>query len=60
MCTDLKVDWGVDERRLGHVISVPAELYARGCVSDVDEGLVVNHLTLILTLTLTHVSMLLV
>ncbi|XP_058230846.1 acetyl-CoA carboxylase 1 isoform X6 [Hemibagrus wyckioides] len=35
----LKVVWGEEEQRLGHVISVPQELYTKGCVRDVDEGL---------------------
>ncbi|XP_053509729.1 acetyl-CoA carboxylase 2 isoform X6 [Ictalurus furcatus] len=35
----LKVAWGEEGQRLGHVISVPPELYAKGCVRDVDEGL---------------------
>ncbi|KAK3538673.1 hypothetical protein QTP86_012135 [Hemibagrus guttatus] len=35
----LKVVWGEEEQRLGHVISVPPELYTEGCVRDVDEGL---------------------
>ncbi|XP_047674506.1 acetyl-CoA carboxylase 2 isoform X2 [Tachysurus fulvidraco] len=35
----LKVLWGDEEQKLGHVISVPPELYAKGCVRDVDEGL---------------------
>ncbi|XP_062873532.1 acetyl-CoA carboxylase 2 isoform X2 [Trichomycterus rosablanca] len=37
--SELKVKWGEEEQRLGHVISVPPELYAQGCVRDVDEGL---------------------
>ncbi|KAF7687781.1 acetyl-CoA carboxylase-like isoform X1 [Silurus meridionalis] len=35
----LKVVWEEEEQRLGHVISVPLELYTKGCVRDVDEGL---------------------
>ncbi|KAF5881624.1 acetyl-CoA carboxylase 2, partial [Clarias magur] len=35
----LKVAWGEEEQRLGHVISVPLGLYTRGCVRDVDDGL---------------------
>ncbi|XP_053336754.1 acetyl-CoA carboxylase 2 isoform X2 [Clarias gariepinus] len=35
----LKVAWREEEQTLGHVISVPQELYAQGCVRDVDEGL---------------------
>ncbi|KAJ8263652.1 hypothetical protein COCON_G00161090 [Conger conger] len=35
----LRVEWAEEDQRLGHVISVPAELYARGCVRDVDDGL---------------------
>uniref|UniRef100_A0A4W4E4N3 acetyl-CoA carboxylase n=1 Tax=Electrophorus electricus TaxID=8005 RepID=A0A4W4E4N3_ELEEL len=35
----LKVSWGEEEKKLGHVISVPPELYAQGCVRDVDEGM---------------------
>ncbi|XP_066546122.1 acetyl-CoA carboxylase isoform X2 [Amia ocellicauda] len=35
----LRVEWVEEDQRLGHVISVPSELYAQGCVRDVDEGL---------------------
>ncbi|KAM4616339.1 acetyl-CoA carboxylase 2 isoform 2-T2 [Polymixia lowei] len=35
----LRVDWGEDDQRLGTVISVPPEVYAHGCVRDVDDGL---------------------
>ncbi|XP_076855025.1 acetyl-CoA carboxylase isoform X2 [Brachyhypopomus gauderio] len=35
----LKVSWGEEEQKLGHMISVPPELYAQGCVRDVDEGM---------------------
>ncbi|XP_066509285.1 acetyl-CoA carboxylase-like isoform X2 [Hoplias malabaricus] len=35
----LKVQWGEEEQTLGHVISVPLDIYTKGCVRDVDEGL---------------------
>ncbi|KAJ8379366.1 hypothetical protein SKAU_G00001440 [Synaphobranchus kaupii] len=35
----LMVDWAEEDQRLGHVISVPPELYAQGCVRDIEEGL---------------------
>ncbi|XP_064793859.1 acetyl-CoA carboxylase-like isoform X4 [Oncorhynchus masou masou] len=35
----LRVDWTEDDQRLGHVISVPPEVYVHGCVRDVDDGL---------------------
>ncbi|KAL2091869.1 hypothetical protein ACEWY4_011667 [Coilia grayii] len=35
----LKVEWAEEDQRLGHVVSVPPDLYAQGCVRDVDEGL---------------------
>ncbi|KAG5840361.1 hypothetical protein ANANG_G00187990 [Anguilla anguilla] len=37
--SELRVEWAEEDQRLGHVISVPPELYAQGCVRDVDEGL---------------------
>ncbi|XP_018604528.1 acetyl-CoA carboxylase isoform X4 [Scleropages formosus] len=35
----LRVEWTREEQQLGHVISVPHELYLKGCVCDVEEGL---------------------
>ncbi|XP_058850382.1 acetyl-CoA carboxylase-like isoform X2 [Acipenser ruthenus] len=35
----LTVEWTEEDQRLGNVISVPTEVYARGCIGDVDEGL---------------------
>ncbi|XP_012671358.2 acetyl-CoA carboxylase isoform X2 [Clupea harengus] len=35
----LRVEWAEEDQRLGHVISVPPEVFVRGCVRDVDEGL---------------------
>ncbi|CAB1319436.1 unnamed protein product [Coregonus sp. 'balchen'] len=35
----LRVDWTEEDQRLGHVISVPPEVYVLGCVRDVDDGL---------------------
>ncbi|XP_056601991.1 acetyl-CoA carboxylase isoform X2 [Triplophysa dalaica] len=37
--TGLRVEWAEEDQKLGHVISVPPELYVQGCVKDVDEGL---------------------
>lgn len=36
------MNWGEEDQRLGNVISVPPEVYARGCVRDVDDGLAVS------------------
>ncbi|XP_041792792.1 acetyl-CoA carboxylase isoform X1 [Chelmon rostratus] len=35
----LRVDWPEEDQRLGNVISVPPEVYTKGCVQDVDDGL---------------------
>uniref|UniRef100_A0A3P8WLZ1 acetyl-CoA carboxylase n=1 Tax=Cynoglossus semilaevis TaxID=244447 RepID=A0A3P8WLZ1_CYNSE len=35
----LRVDWTEEDQRHGRVISVPPEIYTRGCVHDVDDGL---------------------
>ncbi|KAM9858236.1 acetyl-CoA carboxylase 2 isoform 2-T2 [Aulostomus maculatus] len=35
----LRLDWEEEDQRLGNVISVPLEVYAQGCVHDVDDGL---------------------
>nr|XP_020449981.1 acetyl-CoA carboxylase 2 isoform X2 [Monopterus albus] len=35
----LRVDWPEEDQRLGNVIIVPPEVYRKGCVRDVDEGL---------------------
>ncbi|XP_071338956.1 acetyl-CoA carboxylase 2 isoform X3 [Trachinotus anak] len=35
----LRVDWAEEDQGLGNVISVPSEVYAKGCVHDVDDGL---------------------
>ena len=40
----LRVEWAEEDQRLGHVISVPPEVFVRGCVRDVDEGLAVRKL----------------
>uniref|UniRef100_A0A7N6A6G0 acetyl-CoA carboxylase n=1 Tax=Anabas testudineus TaxID=64144 RepID=A0A7N6A6G0_ANATE len=37
--SDLRVEWAEEDQRLGNVISVPPEVYAKGCVRDVDHGL---------------------
>ncbi|XP_048833144.1 acetyl-CoA carboxylase isoform X2 [Brienomyrus brachyistius] len=37
--SELRVERTEEEQQLGHVISVPPELYLQGCVRDVDEGL---------------------
>lgn len=43
-CCDagLKVDWSEDDEKLGNIISVPSEIYIKGCVQDVDDGLAVS------------------
>lgn len=38
----LKVDWAEDDEKLGNIISVPTEIYTKGCVQDVDDGLAVS------------------
>ncbi|XP_060894088.1 acetyl-CoA carboxylase isoform X2 [Labrus mixtus] len=35
----LRVDWAEEDQKQGNVISVPPEVYIRGCVQDVDDGL---------------------
>lgn len=40
--TGLRVDWTEEDQKLGNVISVPSEIYANGCVRDVDDGLAVS------------------
>ncbi|KAL7392461.1 hypothetical protein ABVT39_025157 [Epinephelus coioides] len=35
----LKVGWDEEDQMLGNVISVPSEMYTKGCVLDVDDGL---------------------
>ncbi|XP_038560546.1 acetyl-CoA carboxylase isoform X4 [Micropterus salmoides] len=35
----LRMDWAEEDQTLGKVISVPPEVYAKGCVQDVDDGL---------------------
>ncbi|XP_074527459.1 acetyl-CoA carboxylase isoform X2 [Halichoeres trimaculatus] len=37
--TGLRVDWAEEDQRLGNVISVPPDIYRRGCVQDVEDGL---------------------
>ncbi|XP_028270699.1 acetyl-CoA carboxylase isoform X2 [Parambassis ranga] len=35
----LRVDWAEEDQRIGKIISVPLEIYKKGCVHDVDDGL---------------------
>nr|XP_046243287.1 acetyl-CoA carboxylase isoform X2 [Scatophagus argus] len=35
----LRVDWAEEDQKLGNVISVPPEVYTKGCVQDVEDGL---------------------
>ncbi|XP_033475988.2 acetyl-CoA carboxylase isoform X2 [Epinephelus lanceolatus] len=35
----LRVGWDEEDQMLGNVISVPSEMYTKGCVLDVDDGL---------------------
>ncbi|XP_056232116.1 acetyl-CoA carboxylase isoform X2 [Seriola aureovittata] len=35
----LRVNWAEEDQGLGNVISVPPEVYGKGCVHDVDDGL---------------------
>lgn len=39
----LRVDWAEEDQRMGKIISVPLEIYKKGCVHDVDDGLAVSH-----------------
>lgn len=38
----LRVDWAEEDQTQGNIISVPPEVYSKGCVQDVDEGLAVG------------------
>lgn len=38
----LRVDWAEEDQKQGRVISVPPEVYTKGCVQDVDDGLAVS------------------
>ncbi|XP_017269284.1 acetyl-CoA carboxylase isoform X2 [Kryptolebias marmoratus] len=35
----LRVEWAEEDQKQGNVVNVPPEIYAKGCVRDVDEGL---------------------
>ncbi|XP_012718883.2 acetyl-CoA carboxylase isoform X2 [Fundulus heteroclitus] len=35
----LRVEWTEGDQNRGHVVSVPPEVYSKGCVRDVDDGL---------------------
>uniref|UniRef100_H3DEN7 acetyl-CoA carboxylase n=1 Tax=Tetraodon nigroviridis TaxID=99883 RepID=H3DEN7_TETNG len=37
--SSLRVDWAEEDQRQGNIISVPSEVYAKGCVQDIDMGL---------------------
>nr|XP_015828099.2 acetyl-CoA carboxylase isoform X2 [Nothobranchius furzeri] len=37
--SDLRLEWAEEDQKQNKVISVPPDLYARGCVQDVDDGL---------------------
>ncbi|XP_078523505.1 acetyl-CoA carboxylase 2 isoform X2 [Lissotriton helveticus] len=37
--SDLVLDWTPEDYQLQKIVSVPSEMYERGCVRDVDEGL---------------------
>lgn len=58
VCCDiagLRLDWAEEDQRRGSIISVPPEVYSKGCVQDVDEGLAVSSLiTLQITVKGTH------
>lgn len=38
----LRVDWAEEDQGLENVICVPPEIYSKGCVHDVDDGLAVR------------------
>lgn len=38
----LRVDWPEEDQTQGIIFNVPSEIYSKGCVQDVDEGLAVR------------------
>lgn len=38
----LKVDWAEEDQMQDNIISVPLEVYTKGCVQDVDDGQAVS------------------
>ena len=36
------MDWAEEDQRQDNIISVPSEVYSKGCVQDVDMGLAVS------------------
>lgn len=49
------MDWAEEDQRLGNVISVPPDIYRRGCVQDVEDGLEVSIFMKVPKVTLTYV-----
>lgn len=39
------MEWAEEDQRLGKIISVPIDVYEKGCVQDVDDGLAVSIFT---------------
>lgn len=56
MASGLKVDWPEEDQKLGKAISVPPDVYAKGCVRDVDHGLRVSMFAKFTVYTRLHVS----
>lgn len=46
VCSGLRVEWAEEDQKRGNVVIVPPEIYAKGCVHDVDEGLAVSSMFL--------------
>lgn len=50
----LRVNWEEDDQFLGNVISVPPEIYAGGCVLDIDDGLAVSIYSKVIIMISSH------
>lgn len=50
----LRVEWAEEDQRMGKIISVPIEVYKKGCVQDVDDGLAVSIFTKGVIIIYTH------
>lgn len=54
----LRVDWAEEDQRQGNIISVPPEVYIKGCVQDVDDGLAVSIFIKVVIIISTHLLLL--
>lgn len=50
----LRVDWAEEDQGQGNIISVPPEVYTKGCVQDVDDGLTVSIFIKVVIIMCTH------